>query len=62
LHISAKTVQAHRENIKAKLELATSTALTRYATLWADGDRAAIERSSTPPPPRPPGPTRRDDR
>jgi DNA-binding NarL/FixJ family response regulator len=62
LHISAKTVQAHRENIKAKLELATSTALTRYATLWADGDRAAIERSSTPPPPRPPGPNRRDDR
>jgi len=59
LHISAKTVQAHRENIKAKLELATSTALTRYATLWADGDRAAIERSSSATPPPPAGPHRR---
>jgi len=61
LHISAKTVQAHRENIKAKLELATSTALTRYAALWADGDRAAIERSAQPQPPRPLGPHRRNE-
>ncbi len=37
LGISVKTVQAHREHIKEKLELGTSAELTRYATLWTDG-------------------------
>jgi len=44
LRISAKTVQAHRENIKAKLELGTSTEVTRYAALWTDGAGGPIER------------------
>lgn len=34
LGVSAKTVQAHRENIKNKLGLANSRELLRYAALW----------------------------
>jgi DNA-binding NarL/FixJ family response regulator len=34
LHISVKTVQAHCEHIKAKLELPDFTSLTRFAVHW----------------------------
>lgn len=34
LGVSGKTVQAHRENIKNKLGLATAPELLRYAALW----------------------------
>ncbi len=34
LELSAKTVEKHRENIKAKLNLANSTELTRHAVQW----------------------------
>jgi DNA-binding NarL/FixJ family response regulator len=34
LHRSVKTVDAHRENIKRKLDLPSATELTRYAVLW----------------------------
>lgn len=34
LHLSAKTVESHRANIKEKLDLATGTELVRYACLW----------------------------
>jgi len=34
LHRSVKTVDAHRENIKRKLELPSATELTRYAVQW----------------------------
>jgi DNA-binding NarL/FixJ family response regulator len=45
LHISIKTVQAHREHIKEKLELSDSLSLTRFAVNWVEsGDR------QTPPP------------
>ena len=34
LHLSVKTVENHREHIKAKLKLRTSTELMRYAVRW----------------------------
>jgi DNA-binding NarL/FixJ family response regulator len=34
LHLSLKTVEAHREHIKRKLNLATSTALNLMAVRW----------------------------
>jgi len=34
LDVSPKTVETHREHIKEKLELTTSTELTRYAVQW----------------------------
>jgi DNA-binding NarL/FixJ family response regulator len=33
MHISVKTVEAHRENLKRKLELGSTTELLRYAVL-----------------------------
>ena len=38
LHISIKTVQAHRENLKLKLELADGLALTRFAIHWLESE------------------------
>jgi DNA-binding NarL/FixJ family response regulator len=34
LHISRKTVETYRENIKAKLNLANGTELTQHAVRW----------------------------
>ena len=39
LHISPKTVDVHRFQIKEKLHLASSTALVHYAVRWADSER-----------------------
>lgn len=36
LHISAKTVEVHRVNVKAKLNLKTAPELIRYATRWVE--------------------------
>jgi DNA-binding NarL/FixJ family response regulator len=36
LHLSIKTVEVHRANIKAKLEIKTATDLVRCAVRWAD--------------------------
>ena len=36
LHLSIKTVDAHRANIKAKLKLNSATELIRYAVRWAE--------------------------
>jgi DNA-binding NarL/FixJ family response regulator len=36
LHLSAKTVDVHRANIKAKLKLASSPELIRFAVRWAE--------------------------
>jgi DNA-binding NarL/FixJ family response regulator len=39
LHLSMKTVQAHREHIKEKLQLPDATSLLRFAVHWVDSDR-----------------------
>ena len=36
LHLSIKTVEVHRANIKEKLSLTTATELVRYAVRWLD--------------------------
>jgi DNA-binding NarL/FixJ family response regulator len=36
LHLSAKTVEVHRLNIKKKLKLKTATDLVRHAVRWLD--------------------------
>jgi DNA-binding NarL/FixJ family response regulator len=36
LHLSVKTVEVHRANIKEKLALKTATELVRYAVRWID--------------------------
>jgi DNA-binding NarL/FixJ family response regulator len=40
LHISVHTVETHRENIKCKLDAATSNELTRRAILWVSEQSA----------------------
>lgn len=39
LHLSAKTVAAHRANIKTKLAIGTASELISYATRWVAADR-----------------------
>ena len=41
LHLSTKTIDAHREHIKKKLLLDTATDLLMYAVQWAQFDREA---------------------
>ena len=36
LHLSVKTVEVHRANIKEKLHLKTATELVRYALRWSE--------------------------
>jgi len=36
LHLSVKTVEVHRANIKQKLNISTATELVRYAVRWLD--------------------------
>lgn len=36
LHVSMKTVQAHREHLKEKLELPDATSLARFAVQWVE--------------------------
>jgi DNA-binding NarL/FixJ family response regulator len=38
LHVSMKTVQAHREHLKEKLELPDATSLARYAVHWVESE------------------------
>ena len=41
LHLSVKTVEVHRANIKGKLGLKTATELLRFATRWVDAQGQA---------------------
>jgi DNA-binding NarL/FixJ family response regulator len=38
LHVSMKTVQAHREHLKEKLELPDATSLARFAVHWVESE------------------------
>jgi DNA-binding NarL/FixJ family response regulator len=40
LHLSAKTVEVHRLNIKKKLKLKTSTDLVRHAVRWLETEKS----------------------
>jgi DNA-binding NarL/FixJ family response regulator len=55
LHVSFKTIETHRENIKHKLGLPDAAALLRFAAHWAQGSTPAppptgAESTSSPPP------------
>jgi len=41
LHLSVKTVEVHRANIKEKLQLKTATDLVRYAVRWTEAQGVA---------------------
>lgn len=41
LHVSAKTVEVHRVNIKQKLNLATAPELIRFAVRWTESQNSA---------------------
>ena len=47
LHLSAKTVHAHRASIKDKLEIKSVTELISYAARWAVQERAAARKEPT---------------
>jgi DNA-binding NarL/FixJ family response regulator len=42
LHLSIKTVETHRENIKRKLKLSNASELLRYATNWVESQSAGF--------------------
>jgi DNA-binding NarL/FixJ family response regulator len=39
LHVSPKTIEVHRANIKGKLKIQSMTELIRYAVRWMDSER-----------------------
>ena len=41
LHVSIRTVESHRANIKQKLKLATANELVRFAVRWHDSQQGA---------------------
>lgn len=40
LHVSAKTVEVHRMNVKAKLKLKTAAELIRYSVQWIEAQKS----------------------
>ena len=42
LHLSVKTVEVHRANIKAKLKLKSTTELIRFAVRWLESQSAGV--------------------
>lgn len=47
LHLSVKTVEVHRGNIKKKLGLKSATDLLRYAVRWAETEKVTADPLST---------------
>jgi DNA-binding NarL/FixJ family response regulator len=43
LHVSARTIDAHRAHIKEKLQLADGSALVRYAVRWVESSANAAQ-------------------
>jgi len=43
LHVSVKTVEVHRVNIKEKLQLKTAPELIRYAVRWVEAETAGVK-------------------
>ena len=41
LHLSIKTIESHRQNIKHKLALESGAELVRRATLWVESGRTS---------------------
>ena len=39
LHVSPKTIEVHRANIKAKLKLRSMAELIRYAVRWVESEK-----------------------
>ena len=39
LHVSPKTVEVHRANIKTKLQVKSMAELIRHAVRWAESER-----------------------
>ncbi len=48
LHLSVKTVEVHRANIKQKLQLKTGPELIHYAVRWAESEGHGDANGSTP--------------
>lgn len=47
LHLSVKTVESHRANLKVKLQAKSATELLRHAINWVQGERAGEESAAT---------------
>ena len=48
LHLSVKTVETHRENIKRKLKLSSAADLMRYSTNWVERQNMGMQHQPTP--------------
>jgi len=50
LHLSIKTIETHRENIKRKLKLSSAAELIRYSANWVERQSMGTNRQSEPSP------------
>jgi DNA-binding NarL/FixJ family response regulator len=50
LHLSVKTIETHRENIKRKLKLTSAADLIRYSANWVERQSMGTNRQSDPSP------------
>ena len=50
LHLSIKTIETHRENIKRKLKLSSAADLIRYSTNWVERQNMGMRHHAEPQP------------
>jgi DNA-binding NarL/FixJ family response regulator len=50
LHLSVKTIETHRENIKRKLKLSSATELIRYSVNWVERQTMGMNHQPEPAP------------